>query len=495
MGRGGCGRRCDRSTAPARRPSSTSRASGRALVDRRTGELRPVELFVSVLGASNLTYAEATRDPAVGRLGRCAHIHGWSEYFGGSTDDVGARPAEERHHPPLPLRGWTSTAPTRTWPPTTARSSCRRGRGSRGIRLLVEKIVCSSRNGGYSRVFATRPSSSSVRSTRAIRDLLDELNDRPMKRLGVSRRALYEQLDRPALRPLPAPRATSSRSGSGAASTWTTTSRSSTTSTASRTNCSASRSRSATRRTTVEIFFKGRDKRIDVAPAPLRPPAVDHRRAHAQRPPRARRVVAVAPDPLGQRRSDRRPRQLVTRILESRPHPEQGYRPCAGDHATGAAVTETSGSRRPAPAPSRSTPAAITPSRTSSPAGQDRLPIEPPVETNPTPTHANIRGSRRTTPRPPLPRRTHADRTDARQAQRHEAGRDGRRLPATDCRPTRPSRSASRSGFGLLVDAEWTAREQRKLRAPPPHCEAALPGVARSRRLHPLRAGSIASRS
>ena len=31
-----------------------------SLVDRRTVELRPVELFVSVLGASSLTYAEAT---------------------------------------------------------------------------------------------------------------------------------------------------------------------------------------------------------------------------------------------------------------------------------------------------------------------------------------------------------------------------------------------------------------------------------------------------
>ena len=31
------------------------------LVDRRTGELRPVELFVAVLGASSLTYAEASR--------------------------------------------------------------------------------------------------------------------------------------------------------------------------------------------------------------------------------------------------------------------------------------------------------------------------------------------------------------------------------------------------------------------------------------------------
>ncbi len=41
---------------------------------------------------------------------------------------------------------------------------------------------------------------------RAIRVLLDELNDRPLKKLGVTRRALYEQLDRPALRPLPATR-------------------------------------------------------------------------------------------------------------------------------------------------------------------------------------------------------------------------------------------------------------------------------------------------
>ena len=40
----------------------------------------------------------------------------------------------------------------------------------------------------------------------AIRVLLDELNDRPLKKLGVSRRALYEQLDRPGLQPLPATR-------------------------------------------------------------------------------------------------------------------------------------------------------------------------------------------------------------------------------------------------------------------------------------------------
>ena len=37
----------------------------------------------------------------------------------------------------------------------------------------------------------------------AIRALLDELNDRPMRGWGISRRALFEELDRPALVPLP----------------------------------------------------------------------------------------------------------------------------------------------------------------------------------------------------------------------------------------------------------------------------------------------------
>jgi len=38
----------------------------------------------------------------------------------------------------------------------------------------------------------------------AIRALLKDLNDRPMRGWGTSRRAVYDQLDRPALEPLPA---------------------------------------------------------------------------------------------------------------------------------------------------------------------------------------------------------------------------------------------------------------------------------------------------
>ena len=53
------------------------------LADRRTGEARPVELFVAVLGASGFTYAEATATQRLADWVR-AHIH-MVEYFGGAT--------------------------------------------------------------------------------------------------------------------------------------------------------------------------------------------------------------------------------------------------------------------------------------------------------------------------------------------------------------------------------------------------------------------------
>ena len=81
------------------------------MVDRRTGELRPVELFVAVLGASSLTYAEAT---ATRQLGDWidAHVH-MVEYFGGTTTLW--VPDQLRSAITRPCRyGPRSTGPTRT---------------------------------------------------------------------------------------------------------------------------------------------------------------------------------------------------------------------------------------------------------------------------------------------------------------------------------------------------------------------------------------------
>ena len=57
-----------------------------SLVDRRTGELRRVELFVAVLGASSLTYAAATETQQLPDW-IDAHIR-MVEYFGGATPSL-----------------------------------------------------------------------------------------------------------------------------------------------------------------------------------------------------------------------------------------------------------------------------------------------------------------------------------------------------------------------------------------------------------------------
>jgi transposase len=56
------------------------------LVDAATGEMRDVELFVMVLGASNYTYAEATYTQTL-RDFVDSNIHGF-EFFGGVPEVV-----------------------------------------------------------------------------------------------------------------------------------------------------------------------------------------------------------------------------------------------------------------------------------------------------------------------------------------------------------------------------------------------------------------------
>ena len=212
-----------------------------SLVDRRTGELRRVELFVAVLGASSLTYAEATETQQLADWVD-AHIH-MVDYFGGATtlwvpDQLKSAVTRPCRYEPEVNRTYEDLAAHYGAVVVPARPRKPRDKAAVETSVLVAQrwILARLRDQTFFDLGALNA---------AIRILLDELNDRPLKKLGVSRRRLYEQLDRPALRPCP-PRATSSRTGSYAVSTSTTTSRSSATPTACRTSWSASRSRSAT---------------------------------------------------------------------------------------------------------------------------------------------------------------------------------------------------------------------------------------------------------
>ena len=140
---------------------------------------------------------------------------------------------------------------------------------------------------------------------------------------------------------------------------------------------------------TVEVFFKGRrvashprrhDRRVSTV-AEHMPSA---HRAHAEWTPS--RLIGWA-EKVGPATTE-----LVTRILESRPHPEQGYRTVLGIMRLG----RQHGDARLDAASARALAIGSCHYRTVKnilPAGQDRLPLDPPAETIPTPNHTNIRNA------------------------------------------------------------------------------------------------------
>ena len=236
----------------------------------------------------------------------------------------------------------------------------------------------------------------------AIRTLLDDLNDRPLQRLGVSRRTLYERIDRPALRPLPATRYVVAE--------WK----------PCRVNIDYHvevarhpysvpyqliheqvEARFTT--TTVELFYKGRRitshrRRYDGQPSTKPEHMPRAHRAHAEWTPS--RLIRWA------ERTGPATGQLVAELLRRRPHPEQGYRACLGIMRLGRQY----GDARLEAASARAVTLGSYRYRTLQnilAAGQDRLPLAAPPEATPTPMHANIRGA--TYYAPPTPRRTDAD--------------------------------------------------------------------------------------
>lgn len=208
---------CDRYRAWRKRRGLTMRQPHRAgdnvfidfsgkrpsYTDRTSGEKIEVELFVAVLGASNLTFAEATPSQKVGEFVR-VNIHAL-EYFGGVpqavvpdrlksaiVDSDPFEPTVQKSFADFARHYGTAVVPAR---PYKARDKAK----VEGAVLIAQRwILAKMRRETFF--------SLAELNTR-IRELLDELNDRPMKKLGgVSRRELFEKIERGALTPLPADR-------------------------------------------------------------------------------------------------------------------------------------------------------------------------------------------------------------------------------------------------------------------------------------------------
>jgi transposase len=170
------------------------------LTDGRTGEIRPAQIFVAVMGASNYTYAEATLTQTLPDwIG--AHVRALT-FMGGvpaqlvpDNPRVGVdranwyEPGLNRTYLDLATHYLTAILPTRTRKP--------RDKAKVEVAVLVVErwILARLRN---------RRFFSLAELNQAIAELVADLNTRPMRRLGVSRRELFLEVDRPALKGLPA---------------------------------------------------------------------------------------------------------------------------------------------------------------------------------------------------------------------------------------------------------------------------------------------------
>ncbi len=356
------------------------------IVDRRTGEEIAVELFVAALGASNYTYAEATGSQELA----CwvgSHVR-MTEYFGGSseiwipdnlksgiTKPCRYEPGVNRTYRELAAHYGAVVIPARVAKPRD------KAKVESAVQVAQRWILASLRNETFF---------SLAELNAAIRKKLETLNDRPMQKLGVSRRDLFERLDKPALQPLPNERY--------AISEWKWC----------RVNIDYhvevdrnyysvpyqllhERVEACFTTTTVEVYFK--DRRVashrrlygrgKSSTQPAHMPA--SHRAHAQWTPSRLVRWAEKTGPATGR--------LVAEILRSRPHPEQGYRACLGIMRLGKRYgqqrLEASSKRAEA---LRSYSYRTVKNILSS--GQDRLPFEEePASARSTPMHDNIRGA------------------------------------------------------------------------------------------------------
>jgi transposase len=170
------------------------------LIDPATGEVIEVELFVAVLGASNYTYAEATRTQQVPDW-IASHQRAFLYFEGvpgavvpdqlksGVTGPCRYEPGLQRTYEEFAQHAGTVILPAR---PGKARD---KAKVEVGVQVAERWILARLRHETFFTLVAL--------NTR-IRDLLTDLNGRVMRQYQASRRELFERVDRPALRPLPA---------------------------------------------------------------------------------------------------------------------------------------------------------------------------------------------------------------------------------------------------------------------------------------------------
>ena len=170
------------------------------MIDGRTGEVHACQLFVAVLGASSYTYAEATLTQSLPDW--CSSHERAFRFFGGVPEQVVSdnlkagitkacfyEPQVNRTCADLAAHYDTAVVPARPYKPRD------KAKVEVGVQLIERWIIAKLRN---------RRFLSLAELNEAIRECLDVLNARHTRHLGASRQDLFDQLDHPKLKQLPA---------------------------------------------------------------------------------------------------------------------------------------------------------------------------------------------------------------------------------------------------------------------------------------------------
>ncbi|USQ74344.1 IS21 family transposase (plasmid) [Roseomonas mucosa] len=170
-----------------------------AVLEGAGGAERRAEIFVAVLGASSYTFACAVWSQALpdwidGHVRAFAHFGGVARQLvsdnlrAGITRACFHEPAVNRTYAEMAAHYGTAVLPARPYKPRD------KAKAEVGVQVVQRWILARLRNQSFF---------SLAELDGAIQALVLQLNERPMRALGTTRRALFEGLDRPALQPLP----------------------------------------------------------------------------------------------------------------------------------------------------------------------------------------------------------------------------------------------------------------------------------------------------
>lgn len=172
------------------------------VTDPNTGEVEPATLFVAVMGASSYTYADATlKADLESWIG--SHVRAL-EYFGGCPEILtpdnlkdGVKLAN-RYEPDLnPTYQEMAVHYGIAVIPARVRKPRDKAKVEAGVLVVERWILAALRNHKFFSIGELN---------QAILALLEKLNNRGFRKMPGSRRDMFEQIDRPALRPLPVQR-------------------------------------------------------------------------------------------------------------------------------------------------------------------------------------------------------------------------------------------------------------------------------------------------